>query len=95
MAVSKNSTTDRHTAVETCEAILHIERLCKSLMAPTFALTHLSRRYTLCLQVHVSGEGSASFELKVPLQFMYLQESQHRMEQVLPEAVGELPQYFP
>ena len=51
------------------ELALSIPTRC--MLAPTFATPHLSRRYSLKVQVRVAGYGKASVRLEVPAQIVY------------------------
>lgn len=44
------------------------------LLAPTLFTPHLSRRYSLLVQIKVAGNGKASFRLEVPVQIVYQKE---------------------
>lgn len=42
-----------------------------ALLVPTFFTPHVSRRYSLIVQINVSGYGKASMQLEVPVQIAY------------------------
>ncbi len=47
----------------------------RSLLVPTFFTPHLSRRYSLVVQVKLAGNGKTSVRLEVPVQVVYQNES--------------------
>ena len=46
-------------------------------LAPTFSLPFVSRRYSVLLDVDVSGPGRSRAELKIPVQLIYQSEAAH------------------
>jgi hypothetical protein len=44
----------------------------RCLLPPTFITPHISRRYSLLVQVKVAGDGKAGVKLEIPVQMVYL-----------------------
>ena len=68
---AKKGSSDKASCCWTIDEDLALSIPTRCLLAPTFVTPHLSRRYSLTVQVKVAGFARASVRLEVPVQIVY------------------------